>query len=632
MKNMATVRTSIQLTNGMTPALRQMANSLNMVLSSFEAVQRASSETVDVSAIQAARAELNKAEITFNEIEQEIREADQAQQQFNSDVRNGQGAAAGLFSQFKRVVGVLGMGFGVKQLVGVSDEMVSITARLNLMNDGLQTTAELQDMIYNSAQRARASYVDTAQVVSKLGILAGDAFGSNEEMVAFSELMNKQFKIGGASIQEQTAAMYQLTQAMAAGRLQGDEFRSIMENAPMLAQSIAEHMSMTTGELREMSREGLITADVIKNAMFAAADETNARFAELPMTWGQVWTSMVNKFLVYSQPLLRVINLLANNWSIIEPLVLGVASAILVYVVAAYGAKAATQAWTAVQAAFNAVMALNPIALVVLSIIVLITLIYMAVAALNKFAGTSISATGIIAGTFAVAIAFIGNLFIGVYNLVIDVVASIGNAIAGFAEFLLNVFIDPVGSVVRLFSGMADSVLGILEGIARGIDTVFGSNLTDSVVGWRSSLDAVVKDMVGEAKIKVPRIDTSLMHLNRFNYGEAWESGYNYGQNLFGGLDDLASMNMANNIASIADYTGQMADSLDVSEEDLKYLRDLAEREVIDRTVLRDVRIDVSNTFGDIRETADVDGIISRFEEKLEEALFSESEGVFNNV
>lgn len=269
---MATIRTAIQVYDGMTPGLRSITNALNMTISSFEALQSASHNAVDTASIQAARAELNRAELAFNEIEQQIREANQAQQQFNNDIRNSQGAADGLLGKLKSVAMSIGAAFGAKKIIELTDSMTSTNARLDLMNDGLQTTEELQNMILKSANASRVAYMDTAAAVSKLGIMAKDAFSSNAEIVAFTELMNKNFAIGGASIQEQTAAMYQLTQAMAAGKLQGDEFRSIMENAPLLAQSIAEYMGKSVGELKDMSAEGLITADVIKNAMFASAD------------------------------------------------------------------------------------------------------------------------------------------------------------------------------------------------------------------------------------------------------------------------------------------------------------------------------------------------------------------------
>lgn len=193
----------------------------------------------------------------------------------------------------------------VKAGAELSDKYALIKARINMINDGTQSTAEIMDKVYAAAERTRGSYLDMAGAVGRLGILAKDAFSSNDETIAFVEQMNKQFKIGGASIQEQTSAMYQLTQAMAAGKLQGDEFRSIMENAPLLAQAISQEMGLPMGQLKEMSSQGLITAEVIKNAMFNSADETNAKFAELPMTFAEVGNSIQNQAIQAFQPVLE---------------------------------------------------------------------------------------------------------------------------------------------------------------------------------------------------------------------------------------------------------------------------------------------------------------------------------------
>lgn len=649
---MATIKTAIQLYNGMSPALQSISTAMNMVISSFEAMQNASSRAVDIRSLQAARAELNKAETAFNAIEKEIREADQAQQRLNNDMREGQKAAEGILNKIKGWAAAAGVAFGAKQIIEMSDEMALTKARLDLMNDGLQTTDQLQEMIFESAQRARTSFLDTAQVVSKLGILAGDAFSSNQEMVYFAELMNKQFKIGGASLQEQTAAMYQLTQAMAAGRLQGDEFRSIMENAPMLAQAIEDYMRSAgvEGTIKDWSAQGLITADVIKQAMFSVADETNRRFEELPMTWGQVWTTTLNNILYYSQPLLSFINLLANNWSMIKPIVLGALAALSAFIVANMVYKAittgtaaieaiaaarkmmlagATMSATAAQWGLNAALLASPITWIILAVVALIAVFYAVVAAINKVTGTTYSATGMITGAIAAALAFINNVFTAFFNFVIDIISIIWNHIAVFAEFFANVFNDPVGSIVRLFAGMADAVLGIIESIARAIDTVFGSNLAAAVNGWRSGLNSKVTDLVGEAKVKVMRADPSAMYLERMSIRDAYDAGYKWGakreDQVKAMMDNL--IGIYNGVSDTAANTGKMADAMEITEEDLKYLRDVAEREVIDRTVLRDIKVTLTNTFGDIRETADIDGIINKLETRLAEAIAIEAEG-----
>lgn len=231
-------------------------------------------------------------------------------QSMSSQVSKGIEAAAA-------VAGISMMGMALKEVATTAaqtaDRLTSIRSRLNLVNDGTQTTADLMNKIYDAAQRTRGGYDDMADSVAKLNMLAKDAFSSNDEAIEFVEQMNKQFKISGASIQESSAAMYQLTQAMAAGKLQGDEFHSIMENAPMLAQSIAKEMGMTVGELKNVSSEGMITADVIKNALFNSAEETNAKFAEMPMTFAEVGQSIQNEAIMAFQPVLEQLSSLTAD-------------------------------------------------------------------------------------------------------------------------------------------------------------------------------------------------------------------------------------------------------------------------------------------------------------------------------
>ncbi|HOA84363.1 MAG TPA: hypothetical protein PKN66_10465, partial [Thermodesulfovibrio thiophilus] len=280
-----------------------------------------------------------------------------------------------------------------------------------------------------------------------------------------------------------------------------------------------------------------------------------------------------------------------------------------------------------------------------LLIIALIALFYAAVAAVNKFAGTSVSATGIIAGAFMVALAFIGNLFVGLWNLIVDVAASIWDVIATVAEFLANVFVDPIGSIVRLFAGMADAVLGILQGIAKAIDAIFGSNLAEAVSGWKSGLQGAVDDLVGEAKIQIPRLDTSSLYLDRFEYGKAWEMGYKAGENFESKFDlgkilgdasrTLDAYELGNQLDSIysgvddtAFNTAAMKDSMDATEEELKYLRDIAEQEVINRFTTAEITIEMNNE-NHIASTMDLDGVVSYLEEKVYETMEVAAEGVY---
>jgi tape measure domain-containing protein len=700
---MATIRTAIQVYDGMSPGLKAITNALNITISSFEAMQRASSNAIDTSSIQAAREQLNKAEIAFNEVEREIKQANEQQQKFNNEIRNGQTAASGLHSKFMKIAATVGAVLGAKQIIGLSDEITQTTARLNMINDGLQTTEQLQNMIFQSAQRSRASYADTADIVAKLGLRAGDAFASNAETIAFAENLNKMFVVAGASQQEMASASLQLTQALGSGVLRGEELNAVFESAPNIIQTIADYLDVPIGQIRDMAAEGQITADIVKNAVLSATEEINQQFESMPMTFAQIWTMIKNEALMAFQPVLQRMNEIGNserfnilinnlingivilatvaaelfdiitsiagvisdNWSWLEPIVWGIVGAFIAYnavalitnaILAIQGIQAkiaaasqmmqagATFTATVAQHGLNAALYACPLTWIILLIIALIALFYAAVAAVNHFAGTSVSATGIIVGAFMVALAFIGNLFLGLWNLIVDVAASIWDVIATVAEFLANVFNDPIGSIVRLFAGMADAVLGILQGIAKAIDAIFGSNLAEAVSGWRSGLKGAVDDLVGEAKIQIPRLDTSSLYLDRFEYGKAWEYGYAAGEkfeesinlkNILGDasrtLDAYELGNQLDGIYSGVDSTAlntaAMKDSMDATEEELKYLRDIAEQEVINRFTTAEIRIDAPIN-ANIASNMDLDGVVNYLEEKLYETMQVAAEGV----
>lgn len=714
---MASIRTQIELMDRITSPLMNITSALNMTVSAFEAMDAAANSSFDSSNFDGVRDHINAANIELEEMVQNINESEQRQQRFNESMNQGTRSASGLERKLLGVAATYASLQGVQKLLNLSDTATLTESRLSLIVDDGGSVEELQNKIFASAQNARASYADVSSTIAKLGMMAGDAFTNNDELIAFTELMNKNFVVGGASATEQASAMYQLTQAMASGRLQGDEYRSIIENAPLLAKSIEDYMTNVqgaTGSMKDWASEGMLTADVIKAAMFNASDQVNEQFEQMPKTFGQVATSLKNQALFAFDPLLEKLNEIANsesfntmatgltnafvfasgvavgaldmitqagafladNWSIIAPLIYGVAAALGLYtgymiisnavqlistgiqtahaiaIAVKTGATiadaAATNNLTAAQWALNSALLASPVTWIILAIIAIIAVIYMAVAAFNKFAGTSISATGIIVGVLAVAAAFVGNLFVTLINLIIDLVAVVWNFIAAFAEFFANVFNDPIGSIVRLFADMADSVLGILEGIASAIDTLFGSNLAGAVSGWRSSLQGMVTDLVGEAEIKVPRMDASALKLDRFEYGDAWDAGYSFGEGIedtISNFDPSSLFNMdmpdpsdyANgydassvpgNIADTANNTGALKDAVDISSEDLKYMRDLAEMETVNRYTTAEIKVEQTNQFGDIHETADVDGIINTLGEGINEAMEKAAEGI----
>lgn len=693
--------------------LEQLRGQLDQAVQEQEALNRAV-ENMDVEAANQAYLRLSQ---TVGNTERYIRDNVDEQGRFNREIEEGTNEADSLMQTIKGAVAAYATIQTLSTALNLSDQLTSTTARLNLMNDGLQTTQDLQNMIYLSAERARGSYQATADAVSKLGLMAGDAFGSSEEIIAFMEQVNKQFTIAGTEAAGIDAAMLQLTQAMGSGVLRGEEYNSILEQAPNIIQAIADYMEVPKGQLKDMAAEGQITADIVKAAMFAAADDTNAKFESMPKTFSQIWTSFQNTALMAFQPVLQRMNEIANseafqefvnnaieglsmvagialeifdllvgvagavadNWSWLSPIIYGVAAALAVYygwllltkgaemamaavhgiVAVAKGIMAAatmlvtgaTWAETTAQYELNAAMYACPIVWIIILIIALIALFYAAVAAVNKFAGTSVSATGIICGAFMVALAFIGNIFVALWNLVVDVFVLIYNLVATVANFIGNVFTDPIGAVCRLFFDLADTVLGILQALASAIDAIFGSNLAGSVQGWRDSLGGWVDDTFGKGEEVMAKMNADDMKLGRFEYGAAWDAGYSFGEgidesianfdpsSLFNtnvpGADDYANLGnygsgiggIGSGVDDIAGNTGKIADSMDITEEDLKYLRDIAEQEAVNRFTTAEITIEQTN-HNTVSGKMDLDGIVSGLTDAANEAVDRIAEGV----
>ena len=287
----------------------QLRGQLDQIVQQQENLNRAM-ENMDVSAANEAYLRLSQ---TVGNTERYIRDNVDEQGRFNQQIRDGTSHANGLMRAIGGAIAAYATLQTVSAAINLSDQLISTTARLNMMNDGLQATEDLQTMIYLSAERARGSYQATADAVSKLGLMAGDAFSSSGEIVAFMEQINKQFTIAGTEAAGVEAAMLQLTQAMGSGVLRGEEYNSILEQAPNIIQAIADYMEVPKGQLKDMAAEGQITADIVKAAMFAAADETNAKFESMPMTFEQIGTSLQNTALMALQPLLENLNDIANS-------------------------------------------------------------------------------------------------------------------------------------------------------------------------------------------------------------------------------------------------------------------------------------------------------------------------------
>lgn len=310
---MGNIRAAIALYDGVTSPLQSMHKAMGVVLNTFEAMQQASGRAVDTAAIREAREEWAKAGTAFDTIEENIRNANNEQQNFNNSIRGGSNSANGLLSIIKKVAIAAGGIAGINKVLNISDELASTKARLNLLVDDGGSVEALEQKIMASAQRSRSAYFDTASAVAKLGLNAGNAFGDMDQVIAFMEQVNKQFVIGGATAQEQSKAMIQLTQAMAAGALRGEELNSILDGAPGIARAIEKYMGIAEGSIKTVAQEGKVTAEVVKNAMFAMADETNAKFDSMPKTWAQIWVGMTNQALSMFAPILTKINQIANS-------------------------------------------------------------------------------------------------------------------------------------------------------------------------------------------------------------------------------------------------------------------------------------------------------------------------------
>ena len=707
---MGNIRAAIALYDGVTSPLQSMHKAMGVVLNTFEAMQQASGRAVDTAAIREAREEWAKAGTAFDTIEENIRNANNEQQNFNNSIRGGSNSANGLLSIIKKVAIAAGGIAGINKALNISDELASTKARLNLLVDDGGSVEALEQKIMASAQRSRSAYFDTASAVAKLGLNAGNAFGGNmDQVIAFMEQVNKQFVIGGATAQEQSNAMIQLTQAMAAGALRGEELNSILDGAPGIARAIEKYMGIAEGSIKTVAQEGKVTAEVVKNAMFAMADETNAKFDSMPKTWAQIWVDMKNQALSMFAPILTKINQIGNstkfqkvttglinglaavanvassaldiliaiasvfvdNWGIIQPLVLGIAAAMLLYngyliannaITAISNAQkglAAVQAYkaavanttlaatekaeamakasaTAAQYGFNAALLACPLTWILLIIIAVIAAIYMIVAAINKLTGSTISATGIICGVVAVAGAFVLNCAIGVLNAIIQAIWTIFVApFLGIVEWILNVCNGGFNSFGDAVANLIGQIIGWFLNLGKVVTTII-----DAIFGtdWTSGLESLQSAVTSWGKNEnAPTIDY------RATYSGAWDAGYDFGQGIddkiggmfdASGLDSMGAFDLSNTLDGIYGNTGDTAantaataDALDIAEENLAYLRDIAEREAINRFTTAEIKVEQHNE-NHISKDADLDGIMDAWANDFAEKLEVSEEGV----
>lgn len=664
---MASINTAINLVDRMSGPLQNIISSVNTVIGCLDRVDTSVNRGFDARQIDSARRSLDLANAEINEMAGSIERIRTSQERFNRTVQQGTSAMDGIGNKLLGIAATYASIQGMQKLFAISDTMTQTTARLNLAVDDGGSVEEFEKKIFASAQRARTSYTATADVVAKLAQRAGDAFSTNDETIAFAENLNKQFVIAGASQQEISSASLQLTQALGSGVLRGEELNAVFEAAPNIIQTIADYMKVPIGQIRNMASEGQITADIVKNAMLSATNEINAQFDSMPMTWGQVWTSICNQVLYYAQPLLEFINMLANNWSVLEPIVLGVAAAIGIYTAAiligkgimlAHAAATALStvfsgSWTVAtfmqtvaQNGLNAAIMACPITWIVLAIIAVIAAIYAIIAAINKLTGESYSATSLICGAFALAGATIWNIFVGLSNLIIGIGVELWNLIAVFANFFANVFNDPVGAIINLFMGMLDFIIGIVQAAAKLIDSVLQTDMSGAVEGFRNMVADNTAKVVGDQVVVMEKLNASDYQLRGLNYTDAMNAGFAFGEkvdakigNIFGkglteqykqqefDIPEFQAPALQDTTEDIASNTGRTADAVEATSEDLKWIRDIAERDVINRYTTAEIKVDMTN-HNTITSEMDLDGVSEHLRTAIEEQMNAAAEGV----
>ena len=704
---MATIKSQMVLDDGMTRTLNHVISALNTTLNAFEQIQRASGLAFDTDEFNQARAALAGAGVEVQEMADAYQKAAIQAEKLEHNVRGSSDALDGMLGKVKTLVATLAAGAGLNKLIGLSDQMTSTTARLSFLVDDGGSVDELEAKIMASAQRSRAAYLDTASAIASMGANAGAAFSSNDELIAFMEQVNRQFTIGGASAQGQAAAMLQLTQAMAAGALRGEELNSILENAPGIARAIEQYMGIAEGSIKQYAQEGQVTAEVVKNALFSVADETNAKFESMPMTWAQIWTNMQNRALQTLDPVLNKLNKLANseqfstvvdgalnalatimalasgildvfvnigsavvdNWSVIEPIAWGLVAALVAYnavalitqaingaVALSAGVKAAAEmmstgatfAATAAQYGLNAALLACPITWIVVGVIALVAGIIALCNWIAKTTGVAATGFGVITGGINVAIQAVWNAMLVVANVAI----GIWNALGACCSNIGTAFHNVISNVQGWFYGLLSTALTVVEGICAALNKLpfveFDysgiSAKADEYAAKSAEAYGSVEEYqnIGDAFTKgYNTFDTFTdgWASDAFKAGASWGDGvadkvssfFDFGGGGTGGTDlgsgfDLSSI--ADNTGLTADNTGKTADALAVTEEQLEYLRDIAERDAINRFTTAEVKIDMTGMTNRIDGSADLDGVISQLTEGFTEALVTAAEGV----
>lgn len=713
---MAGINARINLVDALSGPMQRMIASTENLINHINNVESAMDSGFEPAVIEEARHQAEVLSNQMNAVSNSINNAEMEQQSFNNTVNGGTSAMGGLVA---KVMALASAYMGVNKLMNMSDDITSIIARLNMMNDGVQTTGELFDMVYQSAQNARTPISDMADIVARFGNNAKGVFGSAREVVDFANLIQKQMTIGGADTQAAANAMFQLTQAMGAGVLRGDELNSIWDQAPNLIQTIADYMNVPICSIRKLAEEGRITADIVKNAMFAASNEINEKFEQMPMTWGQVWNTISNAALKLMQPLFEAINQIANNeqfqafasnavnavglisnaliglidliggvasfvsdnWGMIEPVVMGIVTALVAYnavmaitntlnAISAIraGVKAAADAMqagatfaaTAAQYGLNSALLACPLTWIIGLVLALVAVIFVVANSIAKTSSVANSGFGVIAGGINVVMQAFKNLGL----LGADIALGIGNAILALTANMGTAFHNAIAGIQSWFYNLLSTALSVVAGIAEALNKLPFVDFDFSGISNAADDYAAKSKAAAESKQEYQDVgqafDKGMSTFDAFSdgwAGKAFNAGAKWGDGVSdkvsgalngfkgstGGADPSNAFgaggysagshapsgydSVPNDIANTAKNTKKSADSLDITNEDLQYLRDIAERDVINRFTTAEIKVDMKNN-NNISSSTDLDGLISDLTDKVTGALNMAAEGV----
>lgn len=722
---MASIQTAVELRDNFSTVVNTIIASTNMMISSMEEMNRSMNADVDTSGIESIREYMNQATIAANQLNDAIDDIDasapaRSQENFNETIRQGTDNANGLVGAIKGAVAAYATIETLKGAMNASDELIQTKSRLDMMNDGLQSTQDLLNMTYVAAQDARGSFSDMADVVARFGNNAKDAFDSSAEVVQFANLIQKSMTIAGASTQEAAAAELQLSQALGSGVLRGDELNSIFEQAPNLIQNIADYLNVPIGKIREMAQEGQLSASIVKNAIFAATDQINANFESMPMTWGQVWAMFQNDALMAFEPVLSKINELANNeefqnslnsvmnglssfatftldvfetivpilgfiadnWNSLVPIIGGVTAAVITYkavhagmgiissivgaVATAYGIEASQVTFaTVAQYGLNAAMNACPMLLILSFIAAVVSgLIYvykefgslkimlmvfqqifmtMWENFLYRLTLVEVKVAEFVA-KFKTGFYTMGQGIVSVLTwMKADALAIIQDMVNGAID-LVNTLINTVNKIPGVsFEGVQRVTFGTDAQIqAQAADAAAKANIenyaqqqqenVDIVKQWSDDYYAKIaaKQQKREAAIDKAMTEQAKAEQNQntFDYNKY----LNFKQKDFsnGQAANLANTNAqtAKNTGDTARNTAKVANSLSATSEDLKYLRELAEVETVNRFTTAKITVNQTN-HNTINKDMDLDGVTEHLRSTMEEQMLASAQGVY---